>query len=167
MRRSAPLLRWGLIWLLTLPLLACGPQTPQDRVRALVARAKIAAEHRDAGAIYALLCEDFSDQAGMTGDDTLHSIVNYMLRNRRVFALPRLVRMDILELGEARAELYAALAGESMRSAADLDRVHADVLHLTVDLANDDEGDLCVKYADWEPATPRDMLLARPLRASD
>ncbi len=159
--------RWGLIGLFTLPLLACGPQTPEDRMRAMIDRAQASAERRDAAAIYALLCEDFSDHAGMTGDDTLHFMIRYLLLHRPVYALARLVRFETWDLGEGRAELYAALAGQTLDSVADLSHVQAEVLHLTLDLVNDEDGDLCVRRAVWEPATARDMLLTPRLGAQE
>lgn len=162
-RASAP--RWGLIGLLTLPLLACAPETPEDRVRALIERARSAAEHRNGGAIYALLCDDFRDQAERTADDLLHAINTYLLTHRNVFALVRVVGIETWGQGDGRAELYAALAGQALDPAASLEGVHADILHLDLTLTNDTRGGLCAKGAHWGPATARDLLLGGRLDA--
>lgn len=143
-----------------LALCACAPETPEDRVRTLMERAERAAERRDAPAIYALLCEEFTDLYGRPAEDTLHRMTTYLLLHRPVFVLTRPVQIQHQPLGDSQATLYVALAGEPIENAADLERVPADILHLEVDVANDRDRKLCVRHAVWRPAAARDMLKA-------
>ncbi|RIL06394.1 MAG: hypothetical protein DCC71_07015 [Proteobacteria bacterium] len=146
---------------IALPLvlaLACAgdPQTPEERVRAVLADLEAAAEARDVAALKEHLSADYRDAHGndrraVAGIATMH-----FLQHESVHLLVRVRGVERVADGEARALALVAMAGTRIESAEWLESLRADLYRFELTL-RDEDGDWRVASAAWSPATADDF----------
>lgn len=145
---------------LALQLAACAPETPRDRVVALVHEAEAAVEARKVPRLRPLVSPEFLGPGSMDREEALAIARRYLLIHRDLYVLSRVARAAP-EGQEIYAVVYAALAGRPIESPQMLSSLDAQIMRFDLILSEDDRGELRVTRADWAPATARDMLLAR------
>ncbi|HEY8153764.1 MAG TPA: hypothetical protein VII72_06510 [Myxococcota bacterium] len=149
MRRSA--------LLLCLALACAGePESPEDRVRALLASLEESAQRKDAGEMKEHVSEGYSDAHGNDKRAVAQLVAFHLLRNQSVHLLTRVQSVVIPSPGEARAEVLVAMAGTEIEGPEALIALRADLYRFDLGLVEED-GDWRVRSADWRPASVDDF----------
>lgn len=150
-------LRTGLLLALVAGAAACTsrPESPEDEIRALLARAEEAVRERDAGAVKALIADDYGDEEGRDKRMLTGIAAYHFLREGSLHVAARLVQVGFPTPTSARAEVLAAMgrAAIDWKSLPDID---ADVYRFDLDLRRDG-GVWQVTRASWRPATVGDL----------
>lgn len=143
-----------------LAVAACGsdPGAPEDRVRAVVARAEAAARDRELGTVKAFVSEHYADAQGRTKRDVDQVLAFHFLRNQRIHLLTRIAAVELQEPGRARAEVLVAMAGGPLAGPEDLLRTRADLMRFDLELTDEGGDDWKVVAASWRRARPEDFL---------
>ena len=140
--------------LLLVGLVACGggdPETPEGRVRALLAQLEVAAEEGDVGAFKEQISERYADDYGNDKQSLAAYITFNVMRSQRRHVVLRVREILIRDGKLAQVTLHAGLAG----SGGDLTR--ADVYEIDLDL-EDEGGDWRLVWAQWKRGAPTDLL---------
>jgi len=147
---------FSVLFLLVVP--ACGgpAQTPEERIRGLVARAEQAAEDRDLSVFKDSVSGDYRDSRGYNRDNVLRLIQGMLLRNQQIHLLS-LVRDVQVQEGAAQARVLVAMAGRPIESAEALVNLRAELMRF--DVAFQRQGDeWLVRSVDWKRAEVQDFL---------
>jgi hypothetical protein len=134
-----------------------GPsQTPEERVRGVLAAIETAAEARDVAALKEHVSESYRDEQGndrraLAGVATLH-----FMQHDSVHLLTRVRAVEFVRDDEAQALALVAMAGTPIESAAWLDSLRADLYRFELTL-RDEDGAWRVTSASWSPATSDDF----------
>jgi hypothetical protein len=138
--------------------LACGgePDTPEGRVRAVLAALEAGAEQRDAGAMKEHVSELYRDRHGNDKRAVAQLVAFHLLRNQSVHLLTRVAGVEISAPGQARALAYVAMAGTPIEGPEALLALRADLYRFDLDLREED-GAWRVASADWRSATVDDF----------
>ena len=149
-----------LIVLLMALLAACGgPQdSPEQRVRAMVASGEAAAEARKLSRFEDIVAQDYNDPMGRTRRDVLRLAAGYFLRNHSIHLLVHIGEIQVQDPQHARATVYVAMAGSALGGPEQLLALQADLYRFDLRLKADEDGRFQVVSADWEPALPADFI---------
>jgi len=129
----------------------CGPEeTPEARVRAVIARGEEAAEARDLSGLMGLVSADYRDGQGNGREELKQYLRGYLVANQSVHVLTRVDSVEFPYRDFAQVSLTLGTLGREQAAAAALD-VAADVYEVELDLRLED-GDWRVMRADWRPA---------------
>lgn len=144
--------------LLVFSLTACSkPDTPEQRIRALIANAERAAEKKEISALRGYLSRNYADEAGRDWR-TIHGILRlYLLRHEAIHLFTRIAAVDFPEPARAEAVVYVAMAGRPIVSAEELAGFRANLYRFELRLA-EEGGDWRVTAAAWRPAEPADFI---------
>lgn len=135
---------------------AGGADTPEERVRKVIAALEAAAEARDVGALKSHLSETYKDAQGNDRRAVLAIATGHFMRNKTVYVFSRVREVDVPEPGFARAQAVVALAGMPIPDASALPEVRADLYRFDVRL-REESGEWRVTSAAWQPATLTDF----------
>ncbi|MFI5317343.1 MAG: hypothetical protein ACHQ6T_16710 [Myxococcota bacterium] len=151
-------MRWTLATFALALALGCsgGAETPEDRVRQVLAALAAAAEARDVGALKAYVSESYKDAEGNDRRTVLGVATAHFMRNSSVYVLMRVSELEIPEPGYASARALVALAGTPIANAGALLSVRADLYRFDLRL-RDERGEWRVTSAAWQPASPSDF----------
>jgi hypothetical protein len=151
--------RGGIALLLAVAIGACraAPDTPETRIRGLVAKAESAAEDKDLRALKELISETYSGREGETKRDVVRVISFYLLRNESIHLLTQVRRIELPEPRRAEATLFVAMAGRRIDGIDQLSRLRADIYRVDLALADEGEGDWKVTRAEWRQADVTDL----------
>ncbi|MGH7785801.1 MAG: hypothetical protein ACRERC_02985 [Candidatus Binatia bacterium] len=144
---------------LALLLAACRgePDTPDGQIRALVARAKSAAEEQDIAALRDMISERYDD-AEDNDKRALTAIVAYhLMRNSSIHLFAQVSRIDLAEAGRAAAVVYVAMGARPIPSVDALGGLRADIYRFDLHLAEESPGDWKLLGAEWRPADLEDL----------
>jgi hypothetical protein len=138
--------------------LACSGevQTPEDRVRAVLAALEAAAEARDVGAMKESVSESYRDASGRDKRAAAGLVAMHFLQNRSVYLLTRIDEVTLTGAGDARASVLVAMAGTPIPSPEALPAMRADFYHFAFALREED-GAFRVTSAAWRPASLDDF----------
>lgn len=134
--------------------------SPEQRVRALIAQAEQAAERKEIRTLRGYVSERYADEAGRDRR-TIEGILRlYLLRNESIHLLSRVERVTVTPPDRAEAVVYIAMAGRPIARAEDLAGFRADFYRLEVGflLENDDWR---VVRAAWRHAEPADLIYSK------
>ena len=148
-----------LLWLCLLPFLAaCSEpvETPEQRIRALIDRGEEAAEARDLDFFAELISRDYSDADGRTRRELLRMMTGYFIRNQSIHLLLRIEEVQLLEGEQARAVLYAGMAGSPVDGFQQLSTLRASVYRMEFTFKLDD--DIRLLHARWRRVNPKEVL---------
>jgi hypothetical protein len=155
--------RPAIIWLLLAVLygslaLGCSQraETPEDRVRAVLAALEASAQARDAGEMKEHVSEAYADARGNDKRAVAQLVAFHLLRNQSVYLLTRVRSVEIGEPGQARAEVLVAMAGTKIDGPEALLALRADLYRFELDFAEED-GDWRIRSGDWRPASVDDF----------
>jgi hypothetical protein len=133
------------------------PDTPEARIRALVAKAESAAEEKDIGTLKDLISEAYSGREGEPKRDLVRVIGFYLLRNRSIHLLTQVRSIELPERKRAEATLFVAMAGRRIDGIDQLSRLRADIYRVDLALADEGAGDWKVTRAAWRQADVTDL----------
>jgi len=152
-----------MVWAsLALLLAGCGgDETPEDRVRGYIERVTESAEARKWRSFDDYVADDYSDDRGLSKEDVLGIIGRYILSHKSIHILDRVASIDIDEAGNARAVVYAAMAGQPINDPKDLMQLTADVYRFEIDLQPGEDGVFRTRRGDWKPVSPEQFLIGR------
>ena len=150
-------MRPAALLLLLLALAACtqARESPEDQLRAFLAQAEKAVEERDAGALKALIADDYRDEEGRDKRALVGYATYQMLREGSLHLSTRLLAAEFPEPRRANAVVLAAMARTRIELFS-LPDVDADVYRFTLALRRDDD-QWQVARAEWRPATVEDV----------
>ncbi len=133
---------------------ACGsvPETPEERLRAVLHDAEEAARARELAPLRELVADDYADRYGNGKRELVRYLAGLFLRHDAIHLLTRIRALEV-EPGRARAEVLAALAGRAV----DLETLSADLYRFEFQFL-EVEGAWRLREAAWRPATRDDFL---------
>jgi hypothetical protein len=137
---------------------ACAePGSPEERIRAMVARAAEAASAKDLGALVELVSPAYSDADGNRRDDVKRLLAFHVLRAGSLHALAATREVAVDDPARAQAVVFAALARVPIHDFRDLAALDADVWRFDLSLALE-RGEWRVTGARWHRADVTDLL---------
>jgi hypothetical protein len=139
-------------------LAACSarPETPEEKVRAVLTAVEKAAEDRDVAALLEHVSESYRDARGNDRQALAQLATFHFLQNRGVHLFVE-IRQVVVEIpGEARAAAVVAMAGRPIASAEALPSLHASLYYFDVEL-REEAGGWRIVRATWSPATIDDF----------
>lgn len=147
-----------IVILLALAPVACSkPETPEQRLRALIHNAERAAEERDARTLRGYLSERYADDEGRDRR-TLDGIMRlYVLRHEAIHLLTRIERIAFTQPARAEAVVYVAMAARPIATVAELATFRADLYRFELGFAEDD-GEWRLVRGAWRPAEAADFI---------
>lgn len=139
-------------------LAGCGEQdSPEDRIRQLIADGESAVEARSIADARALVSENYLDGKKRTRRDLTRLLAGYFLRHKSIHLLVQVNEILIEEAGRARAVIYVAMAGRPLDDVSRLPLVRANLYRFELEVS-EVEGDWRVTGGQWRKASRRDFL---------
>jgi hypothetical protein len=142
------LIERSLVCSLLLMLVACGDRdSPEQRVRNVIADMELAAEARDVGDVTKRLSSDYRDAHGNTIEDVRRLLRGYFITNQSIHLLSRVEQISFPQQNEARAKVQIAIVGRDADAAQAWD-LAADLQEFEIALIEED-GKWRVSWAQW------------------
>jgi len=139
-------------------LAGCGePDSPENRIRQLIADGEAAVEARSVGDVRNLVSENYLDGKKRTRRDLTRLLAGYFLRNKSIHLLVQVNEILVEEPDRARAVIYVAMAGRPLGDVSQLPLVRADLYRIELELT-EVEGEWRVTGGAWRKASSRDFL---------
>jgi hypothetical protein len=132
-------------------------ETPEARLRALIARSEQLAEEKNAGGLRAMVSERYGDEHGQDKRAIEALLRFYFLRHRTIHLLTRIESVSLPQPGRAQAVVYAAMAGTPLPDASELSRFAADLHRFELEFT-EEGGDWRLVRAGWRRAELADFL---------
>jgi hypothetical protein len=154
MRFMAPAFGPGVAMLVVLVALAAGcgeSQTPDAKVRAVIAQGEQAAEARDLSGIMGLVAPSFRDEQGGGRDELKQYLRGYLVAHQAIHLLTKVESVEFPYRDMAKVSLTLGTLGREAAAATAFD-LAADVYDVELELALDD-GEWRVTRANWRPAS--------------
>ena len=137
--------------------LACSEaETPEQRVRAVLAALEESAQQRDAGAIKQHVSDAYSDGNGNDKRAAIQLVAFHLLRNQSVHLLTRVQSLEIPAPAEAQASVLVAMAGTPIEGPEALLALRADLYRFDLSFREED-GDWRIRSASYRPAAVEDF----------
>jgi hypothetical protein len=142
--------------LLAAALAGCGSRSaPEDELRAVMAQAEAAAEHRDAADLLNLVAADYRDDRGNDAGEIRRYLRGFLIANQSIHLLSRIDDIEIMGEGVARVRATVGMLGRDAAAGGDADwDLAGSVYEFDLTFARDD-GEWRVTSADWQPALRR------------
>ncbi len=145
--QHAPL-RFLFVMLALTLLSACGDDdSPEQRVRELIAEVELAAEARDTGEVTQWLSPAYRDAHGNSTDEVKRLLRGYFIANQSISLLTRVEELTFPSPGEARATVLVGMVSREA-DAANAWELAADLNEFEIALAEED-GEWRVTWARW------------------
>ena len=144
--------RWaaGCVAAVAITLGGCGPEeTPEARVRAVIAAGEAAAEERDLAGLMDLVSDGFRDDRGGGREELKQYLRGYLVMHQSVHLLTRVDSIEFPYRDYARVQLTVGTLGREAAGAAAFD-VAGDVYDVALELQFEGDG-WKVTRAAWEP----------------
>jgi hypothetical protein len=136
--------------------LGCGdPQSPEERVRAVLAALEQAAEARDVAALKEHVSETYRDERGNDRRAVAALATMHFMQHQSVHLLVRTIEVAV-DPPAATASVLVAMAGTPIASADALPLVRADFHRFDFELREED-GAWRIASAAWAPASAQDF----------
>jgi ketosteroid isomerase-like protein len=143
------------------PLLVLGCQgdaeSPEARIRAVIAEIAEAVEAKDVGRVKEHVADDFEDAHGRDRRELAQLLTFHTMRNQNVHVMTRIRDVVLREDGRAAVEIVAATAGRPIPEAMPSAGLRADVYRIEADF-EDRGGDWLLVWAQWTRATPAELF---------
>ena len=138
-------------------VLACSEaETPEQRVRAVLAALEESAQQRDAGAMKEHISDVYSDENGNDKRTVTQLVAFHLLQNQSVHLLTRVQSLEIPAPTEAQASVLVAMAGAPIDGPDALLALRADLYRFDLSFREED-GDWRIRSAEWRPAAVEDF----------
>ena len=139
-------------------LAGCGePDSPEKRIRQLIADGETAVEARSVGDVRTLISENYLDSKKRTRRDLTRLLAGYFLRHKSIHLLVQVNEILVEEPDRARSVVYVAMAGRPLDDVSQLSLVRADLYRFELELS-EVEGEWRVTGGAWRKASGRDFL---------
>jgi hypothetical protein len=139
---------------------ACTPaptESPEDQIRALIAKGEKAAEEKDLATLKTLLSDTYADEQGNKKPEIMKILAFHLMRNTSVHLLTRVRAIALPEPQRATATVFVGMAGGKLGSLDDLLRLRADLYRVDFTAADEGRAGWKVTSAKWRPADMRDF----------
>lgn len=150
----------ALLTAISLALLLPGcskPETPEQRLRALINGAEQAAEQKEIGTLRGYVSDRYRDAAGRDRR-TIDGVLRlYLLRHANVHLLTRVERVTLTPPDRADAVIYVAMAARPIASAEALAAFQANLYRFDIGFLEEEE-QWRVTHAAWRPAELADFI---------
>ncbi len=153
-RFPAPGFRPGVVMLAALVMFVAGcgeSQTPDAKVRDVIAQGEQAAEARDLSGIMDLVAPSYGDGQGGDRDELKQYLRGYLVAHQAIHLLTRVESVEFPYRDMAKVSLTLGTLGRDAAAATAFD-LAADVYDVELELALDD-GEWRVTRANWRPAS--------------
>jgi hypothetical protein len=147
-------------WAFCLPLLvSCSPaeDSPETQIRTLLQQGETAAENRETGALRKMISEKYSDSQGQDKRAIEAILRYYFLRNESIHLFVRIQSIAFPQPAQAQAIVLAAMAGQPIAGAQELERLRADLHRFEITLSSENK-EWKVIRAEWRRAEPGDFF---------
>ena len=139
-------------------LSGCGePDSPENRIRQLIADGESAVEARSLADVRTLISEKYLDDKKRSRRDLSRLLAGYFLRHKSIHLLVQINEILVEEPDRARAVIYVAMAGRPLDDVSQLPLVHADLYRFELEFLVV-EGEWRVTGGAWRKAAGRDFL---------
>jgi hypothetical protein len=132
-------------------------ESPEDQIRALIAKAEKAAEEKDLGTLKDMIHEGYADKQGNKKPELVKLLAYYLLRTESIHLLTRIRTIEFPEPKQSKTLVFVAMAGGSLGSIDDLLKMRADLYRVEVSLLDESRGAWKVTSAEWRPAELTDF----------
>jgi hypothetical protein len=158
-RSPSTALRMHLALPLLIALCACrsASESPEDQIRALIAKGEKAAEEKDLGTLREIIHDGYSDKQGNKKPELIKLLAYHLLRHQSVHLLTRIRTIEFPEPKRSEATVFVGMAAGSLGSIDDLLKMRADLYRVEVSLLDESSGDWKVASAAWRPAELSDF----------
>ena len=153
-RFPAPAFRPGIVMLAALAAFVAGcgdSQTPDAKVRAVIAQGEQAAEARNLSGIMDLVAPSYGDGQGDGRDELKQYLRGYLVAHQSIHLLTKVESVEFPYRDMAKVSLTLGTLGRDSAGATAFD-IAADVYDVELELALDD-GEWRVTRASWRPAS--------------
>jgi hypothetical protein len=139
--------------------LGCGreAESPEDRIRAVLAALEEGAEAKDAGAMREHVSETYADAQGNDKRAIAQLVAFHLLRNQSVYLLTRVGGVALTAPGQGSAEVMVAMAGTPIDGPEALVGLRADLYRFDLELSEEPDGAWRIRSAQWRPAAVDDF----------
>lgn len=131
--------------------------TPEDEIRALIAKGEKAAEEKDIDTLKNLISDSYKDEDGNRKPEIMKILAYHLLRNTSVYLLTRVRTIEFPDPNTAKVTVYVGMAGGKLGSVDDLTRLRADLYRVDFSAAREGQPDWRVTSAKWRPADMSDF----------
>ena len=139
-------------------MVACSrPDSPEHRIRALIAAAEQAIEKREVGEVRGYISENYRDEDARDRRAIDGLLRLYVLRQQTIHLLTVIDSVETPQAGRGEAVVYVAMAGRPIASAAELAALRADLFRFELGFKEED-GDWRVVRAAWRRADLADFV---------
>lgn len=148
------------MFLLALLLSACTSapkESPEDQIRALIAKGEKAAEEKDLGTLKDLLSDTYKDEDGNRKSEIMKILAFHLMQNKSVHLLTRIRVIEFPDPKNAKATVFVAMAGGELGSIDDLLRYRADLYRVDFTATDEGRAEWKVTSAKWRPADTSDF----------
>ncbi len=137
----------------------CGNEadSPEERIKESLAALEQAAEARELGPLRNAILDEYSDNEGHDKKSITQLIRVIFLRQQNIHLLTRIKSIQVLDTGNAIADVLVAMAGRPVDDVGTLMGLSADLFRFEVEL-KEQGGDWKVAGAIWRRATPDEFL---------
>jgi hypothetical protein len=132
-------------------------ESPEDQIRALIAKGEQAAEDKDLGTLKSLLADTYKDAQGNKKPEIMKILAFHLLRNASVHLLTRVRAIAFPDPKSATATVFVAMAGGALGGVDDLLRLRADLYRVDFTAADEGRAEWKVTSAQWRPADTSDF----------
>lgn len=143
----------------SLVLFACAcskPETPEQRIRAMLSSAEQAAENKDVRALRGYVSERYADAEGRDRR-TIDGILRlYVFRNETIHLLTRIDSIALTSPAHAEIVVYVAMAARPITDQTALAAFHASLYRFDLGLVKEDSAWRVLRAA-WRPAELSDF----------
>ena len=155
--RAAAALAASLVAALALGGCHSRSDSPEEQIRALIAKAEKAAEQGDVATLKDIISERYADPERGGKRAVVGVIGYYLLQHRSIHLLTQVHDIEFPEPGHAACTVFVGMAARPIQGVGELGTLHADIYRIEFTAMQEKVGDWKVTRADWRPAQLDDL----------
>ncbi len=132
--------------------------TPEQKIRDMVAQVKEAARNKDAFGIEAYVSKAYADDLGRNRAQIQDLIGFQMLRRGRLFIVSQVRKVEFSDDKNAKLEVLVGWADVEVPDFRTLEKMEASIYLFELDVREEEEDVWRVTRASWHRASPGDLL---------
>lgn len=136
---------------------ACGRDSPEAQLQALIERSEAAAEKKESAVLRQFISEKYSDSQGQNKKALEALLRYYFLRHESIHLLTRIQQITFPQPEVAQATVLVAMAAQPILDAGEIERLRADLHRFELTFLRE-KGDWKVVRAEWRRAEFADFL---------
>ena len=147
----------AVVFLILLQSCSSDPETPEERIRALIDAGETAVESRDLSEVTALISQHYFDKQGLDRAAVRRLIAGQFLMHPSIHLLVQTDEIRLVTPERAEVLIYVAMSGTRLDRAEDLLGLRADLYRFDLGLEKEDEN-WRIRGGRWRRATAGDFL---------